>query len=195
MGDAVDEFLSQHVPRECYEIVTESDRIRCLVTGHEMARSVQAIKSHFEGRKFKAKAGKWKPAFNFAQYEPHIVEDRSNPKHFLYCRITRSTIPRLAGSVEAHVNGRRYQNALLLQEQRGGGNEDEDLEEDDVDVDPSEMADVMRDDVDVMWGDEKEGDEEVEEDQEEEPSGRELIELEKDIFVFRGRKKRKKGSK
>lgn len=189
--DEVSVFLADHVPRECYEVIAETGRIRCLVTGHEMARSLSAVKTHFQGRKFKAKVGKWKPAFDFTQFEPNIVEDRTNPRHFLYCRLTRSTIPRLAASVEAHVNGRRYQNALLLRE-REGGSEDEDG------IDPDQMAEAMRDDIDLMWAGQEhdgvyEGDEDDEDDSEH--RGRELVELEKDVFVFQGRNKRRKGGK
>ncbi len=193
--DEVESFLSEHVARECYEEIAETGRIRCLVTGHEMPRSLIGVKTHFLGRKFRSKVDQWKPGFDFAQFEPHIVEERSNPRHFLFCRLTRCTLPRLAAAVEAHVAGRRFQSALALQKK-----EEQEIENDDG-VDPEEMAEVMRDDVDLLWTGElvQSGDEQEEQDEieigEDQDRGRELVELEKDVFVFQGRNKRKKSGK
>ena len=54
---------------------------------------------------------------------------RQNPKHLLYCTLTRKNINRLPAEVLAHVNGRRYQAALT----RGDDGKEElpeELEED-----------------------------------------------------------------
>ncbi len=163
-------------------------RLRCLVTGHEMPRKLAAVKPHFLGRRFKSKVDKWKPDFDYAQYEPHIVPDRSNPKHFLFCRLTHSVLPRLPLVVEAHVNGRKFKHALTV-EQTQADQEGEDGG-DAMEIDQNELPEFMRDDADLMGGEgEGEGDEEEEE--AEEP-GRRLVQLEDDMPVFQGRKKKKK---
>ncbi len=193
------DFLAPYA--QYYEEVGENGaarRIKCLVTGHEMSRKLAAVRAHFDGRRFKAKADKWVPAFDYTQYEPHIIPDRSNPKHFLFCRLTQSTLMRLPRVVEAHVQGRRYRHTL---EQQQRADEDEEAARLEDDVDQNEMPEFMRRDADLMLGEEEqeegEGEGEEQEDGEQEPraKGRRLVQLEEEMPVFQGRKKRKKHDK
>ena len=200
MGDEVGAFLKAH---SGFWEEMEGGRIRCLVTDHEMARSLPALKAHFEGRRFRNKVSKWKPGFDFAQFEPYIVPDKSNPKHFLYCRLTKRTLPRLAKDVEAHVQGRRYRSNLALQKREEEEEEQQQQEDDGIDQD--EIPEFMRDDPDVVGvkgrlreqqdddGDDEDNDENEEEEEEGVGGGeRQLVELEENVFVFQGRNKKRK---
>jgi hypothetical protein len=181
----LDAFLAQY--SAYYSDASENGgprRVRCLVTGHEMPRKLAAVKPHFLGRRFKSKVDKWKPNFDYAQYEPHIVPDRSNPKHFLFCRLTHSVLPRLPLVVEAHVNGRKFKQAMTIEQVEGDADELPDGDE--MEIDQDELPEFMRDDADLMRGDEEQ--EEVEE----EPPSRRLVQLEEDMPVFQGRKKKKR---
>ena len=111
VGSEMEEYLV--VVKEYVEVL-ESGKIKCLVTGHEMPAKKEVLQKHFEGKKFKAKKAKWVRDYDFTQHEPYIVPDRTNPKHFLYCKVTKRPLNRAAKEVEAHVNGRRYKAALEL---------------------------------------------------------------------------------
>ncbi len=195
-------FLS---PLSSYVERTESGRLRCLVTGHEMAPTLAAARPHFEGKRFGNLVKKWKPAFDYAQFEPYIVADSSNPKHFLYCRLTKRRLPRQAAVVEKHVQGRRYRSNLALQKRKKEEVNEVEAEEE-VDAIPEfvrEMEEMEKrgeeeDEQEIVDGEIDEDDEDVGDDDVDVVNGRvlgdrRLVELEDNVFVFQGRKKRRKG--
>lgn len=51
--------------------------------------------------------------YNFAQHKPFIVPHKHrDEKHFLYCKLTNSTLPRRKDTIIGHVNGKRFQRRL-----------------------------------------------------------------------------------
>lgn len=52
-------------------------------------------------------------SYDFAQHEPYIVPHKYRKgDHFLFCKLTNSTIPRRKDSVEKHVAGKKFRKRL-----------------------------------------------------------------------------------
>jgi len=66
--------------------LTETNRVVCLITGHEMPPKLDCVLQYLASSKFK-KAKDWY-SYDFSKYEPHIVKNSKNPKQ-LYCKLTK----------------------------------------------------------------------------------------------------------
>ncbi|TRY57187.1 hypothetical protein DNTS_003271 [Danionella cerebrum] len=90
----------------CFQL-TDSQKIKCSLNGHEFPCSLPQLQLFTSGAKFR----KLQEAegFDYAQFEPHIYR---STKYHLTCDLTLSTIKRFPEDVLRHVNGKRYQRAL-----------------------------------------------------------------------------------
>lgn len=86
--------------------LTDSNKIKCSITGHEMPPNVEIVQQYLNSKRFQ-KAVKWY-SHDFSQYLPHIVPHDSNPK-LLTCKLTTLTLNRIPEEIEVHVNGKRFQ--------------------------------------------------------------------------------------
>lgn len=208
MDADVSSFLERY--SQYVNVDVDRNRVKCLVTGHEMVLSVAQLKKHFEGRKFKAKFQKWQKDYNFDQYAPHIIPDRHDAKNFLYCRLTKSRLGRTASEVEAHVKGRRYiaalkraeeENEMDMDDDDGGEGEREEefpffVGEEKMELDNEEEEEEDgRDNEEEEDDDGNDGSEGEYEDEGYEGGSRVLVMEEEDAPVFRstGKKRRRKG--
>ena len=157
--------------------VSLTDAARVSSASHDSVFS--ALQKHFQGRKYQRKRAKFVPAFDYAQYEPYLVPHRHNPKHQLYCTLTKCYVNRQPKEVLAHVEGRRYRAALAEEERLKAREVPEDLEEDLPeflrDANGPEELDELEDEFRILAG---EDDEDEEEDDEEEEGGLEEMDIE-----------------
>lgn len=101
----VKEFLKQHGDAQ----LTDSGKVRCAVTGHEMPSKLEALEQHFNGKRYKN--AKERSQYDFAMHEPWIVAHKKNP-HLLYCTLTKKPVTKQAKAVEGHINGKKYKRLL-----------------------------------------------------------------------------------
>ena len=74
--------------------------------------------AHINGRKYKkAKAQEAAKQYNFAQHEPHIVQNRRDPRS-LFCHRTKLHLNKVPEEVEIHVKGRRFRARLQEWEEK-----------------------------------------------------------------------------
>ena len=101
----MEEWVEEH-RRELEEVPAQDGRpakIRCLVTGHEVKRELDAVKAHWDGRRFKARVaafrrrleagagGEEEEAFSMDAYYPHVTPHKF-PESMVYGHITKSRI-------------------------------------------------------------------------------------------------------
>lgn len=82
-----------------------SNKIKCLVTNHEMPPDLSILQAHLQSKNFQKKK-EWYQA-DYSQYLPYIVPHKSNPK-LLYCTLSRTRINKIPEIVAKHVNGKRF---------------------------------------------------------------------------------------
>mmetsp|Transcript_19942 Transcript_19942/g.27684 ORF Transcript_19942/g.27684 Transcript_19942/m.27684 type:complete len:325 (-) Transcript_19942:177-1151(-) len=83
-------------------------KIKCLVTGHEMTKDLEAMEKHWSGKSYKKKKRAYKTgeAVNLEEFEwiiPHKFE-----KNKAFCVLTKDTLNRDIDEIKRHVEGRRY---------------------------------------------------------------------------------------
>jgi len=67
-----------------------------------------ASQAHLNGKKYsKAKARAKASEYDFAQHEPHIVQNKRDPRK-LFCHRTKLHLNKVPEEVQLHVNGRRF---------------------------------------------------------------------------------------
>ncbi|XP_049629671.1 surfeit locus protein 2 [Suncus etruscus] len=88
----------------------DTGKVRCELTGHELPCRLPELQVYTRGKKYQRLAGT-NPAFDYAQFEPHIVPSTKNP-HQLFCKLTLRHINKSPAHVLRHSQGRRYQRAL-----------------------------------------------------------------------------------
>ena len=108
MEDAAAELVAAHADLE----MTQTGKCRCKVTGHEMVPQRGVIEAHLAGKRYrKMKAQEAAAQYDFAQHEPHIVQNKRDPKK-LFCHRTKLHLNRVPEEVEVHVKGRRFRARL-----------------------------------------------------------------------------------
>ena len=110
MATSIARFLTDHRDAERLE----NGKIRCTLTGHEMAATVEVLEAYWNGKNYRKR--KLNAGYDFTQHEPHLV---SHPKseHLMWCTVTKQPVSRQPHAVEAHVNGKRFKR-LLAEKQR-----------------------------------------------------------------------------
>ncbi|XP_019494875.1 PREDICTED: surfeit locus protein 2 isoform X1 [Hipposideros armiger] len=85
-------------------------KVRCALTGHELPCRLPELQVYTSGKRYR-RLVRASPAFDYAEFEPHIVPSTKNP-HQLFCKLTLRHINRSPEHVLRHTQGRRYQKAL-----------------------------------------------------------------------------------
>ncbi|KAA8492453.1 Surfeit locus protein 2 [Porphyridium purpureum] len=106
--DAVRQFVAE---RSDEARLVEEDgklKVQCTLTGHEMQPDMKTLHQYWLGKALKrARQERAAAAYDFSQYEPHVVPHRTNAKK-LFCLFTRMVLNRVPEQIERHVNGRRF---------------------------------------------------------------------------------------
>uniref|UniRef100_A0A8C8R598 Surfeit 2 n=1 Tax=Pelusios castaneus TaxID=367368 RepID=A0A8C8R598_9SAUR len=100
-------FLQQH---PVLRLIEPGNKVRCRLTGHELPCRMPELQAYTNGKKY-LRLVKTARAFDYSEFEPHIVPSTKNP-HQLFCKLTLRHINKLPEHVLRHVQGRRYQRAL-----------------------------------------------------------------------------------
>ncbi|XP_014437935.1 surfeit locus protein 2 [Tupaia chinensis] len=90
-------------------------KVRCALTGHELPCRLPELQVYTRGKKYQ-RLIRASPAFDYADFEPHIVPSTKNP-HQLFCKLTLRHINRSPEHVLRHTQGRRYLKALQKYEE------------------------------------------------------------------------------
>lgn len=86
--------------------VTPSNRVQCLLTGHEMPLNTIAIQQHLSSNKFK-KAQEWYSK-DYSIYLPYLVPHKSGDSRKLFCILTRTTLNKIPKEIKKHVEGKKF---------------------------------------------------------------------------------------
>ena len=142
---AMDEFLASHSDAE----VMENGKIRCTLTGHEVAPQLATVQAYWMGKKYRnAKARR---EYDYSQHEPYLVP-HTKSEHLLYCTLTKQPVSKQQRAVEGHLNGKKFKRlkALALAPQAagssraGGADEDDEEQLEDLEDDQLEEADEIQ---------------------------------------------------
>ncbi|XP_023982058.1 surfeit locus protein 2 isoform X3 [Physeter macrocephalus] len=90
-------------------------KVRCSLTGHELPCRLPELQVYTRGKKYR-RLVRASPAFDYAEFEPHIVPSTRNP-HQLFCKLTLRHINKSPEHVLRHTQGRRYRRALQKYEE------------------------------------------------------------------------------
>lgn len=100
-------FLREH---PSLRLLPGARKVKCALTGHELPCRLPELQVYTRGRKYQRLA-RASPAFDYAEFEPHIVPSTKSP-HQLFCRLTLRHLNRCPEHVLRHTRGRRFQRAL-----------------------------------------------------------------------------------
>ncbi|XP_014637782.1 PREDICTED: surfeit locus protein 2 [Ceratotherium simum simum] len=100
-------FLREH---PSLRLEPGASKVRCTLTGHELPCRLPELQVYTRGKKYQ-RLIRASPAFDYAEFEPHIVPSTKNP-HQLFCKLTLRHINKSPEHVLRHTQGRRYQRAL-----------------------------------------------------------------------------------
>lgn len=102
---------------EAFVAPNGAKKLRCRLTGHELADRPDAIEAHLASRRYRNAAARV-PAEAMREYEKHFIVPSKNGGHgrgVLYCTLTRTHLNAVRDELEAHIAGRRYRAALGTQ--------------------------------------------------------------------------------
>nr|XP_025837749.1 surfeit locus protein 2 [Vulpes vulpes] len=100
-------FLRQH---PSLRLEPGAHKVKCVLTGHELPCRLPELEVYTRGKKYR-RLVRANPAFDYAEFEPHIVPSTKNP-HQLFCKLTLRHINKSPEHVLRHTQGQRYQRAL-----------------------------------------------------------------------------------
>ncbi|XP_040819328.1 surfeit locus protein 2 [Ochotona curzoniae] len=100
-------FLREH---PSLRLLPGTHKVQCALTGHELPCRLPELQVYTRGKKYQRLARAC-PAFDYAEFEPHIVPSTKNP-HQLFCRLTLRHLNKCPEHVLRHTRGRRFQRAL-----------------------------------------------------------------------------------
>ncbi|XP_008842127.1 surfeit locus protein 2 [Nannospalax galili] len=115
MGEApadVRAFLRQH---PSLRLLPGACKVRCSLTGHELPCRLPDLQVYTQGKKYQ-RLVQVCPAFDYAEFEPHVVPSTKNP-YQLFCKLTLRHINKSPEHVLRHTQGQRYQRALQKYEE------------------------------------------------------------------------------
>ena len=87
--------------------LTENNRVRCQITGHEMPAEYNAVEGYLKNSRKLKKMKEWY-THDYSKYLPYIVEHKKDSKK-LFCRLTKTKLNRIPDEVEKHWKGKRFQ--------------------------------------------------------------------------------------
>ncbi|XP_012663684.1 surfeit locus protein 2 [Otolemur garnettii] len=105
-------FLRQH---PSLRLQPGARKVRCSLTGHELPCRLPELQVYTRGKKYQ-RLIRASAAFDYAEFEPHIVPSTKNP-HQLFCKLTLRHINKSPEHVLRHTQGQRYQKALRKYEE------------------------------------------------------------------------------
>ncbi|KAM7092592.1 surfeit locus protein 2 isoform 2-T2 [Molossus nigricans] len=105
-------FLAEH---PSLRLQPGARKVRCALTGHELPCRLPELQVYTSGKKYRRLA-RTSPAFDYAEFEPHIVPSTKNP-HQLFCKLTLRHINKSPQHVLRHTQGQRYRKALHTYEE------------------------------------------------------------------------------
>lgn len=90
----------------------ENGKLRFRLTGMEFSPTTPhaLLQAHANGRAMKRAKNQ---DHDYSVYLPHVVPHKAkDSSFFLYCKLTNTTIPKIPGKVQNHVNGKRFRAKL-----------------------------------------------------------------------------------
>jgi hypothetical protein len=97
---------------EVFKAPNGKTKVKCTLTDHELLPVLETCKVYLGGKAYKkAKRKRELAAFDFAQFEPHIIAHKTDP-HLLFCVRTQVTLMRDVTAVQNYVKSRAYQVAV-----------------------------------------------------------------------------------
>lgn len=90
----------------------ENGKLRFKVSGMEFSPSTPwtTLEAYSKGPALRRAKN---DSIDYSVYLPHIVPHKEkNPRFFLFCKLTLSTIPKAPEKVQAHISGKKYCNKL-----------------------------------------------------------------------------------
>ena len=99
--ESVAEFLNRF--KEEFEL-TPHNRIRCLLTGHEMTVSMVAVNGYINSKKYNM-AKEWE-LFDSGKYA-YIVPHKSD-RSKMWCKLTKHALNKIPAQILKHVEGKKY---------------------------------------------------------------------------------------
>ena len=82
-----------------------SNKVKCLITGHEMKPDLETISAHLKGKKFmKAIARR---GDDLGKFLPYIVPDVENETK-MFCKLTAFSLNPIATEIERHMQGKKF---------------------------------------------------------------------------------------
>mmetsp|Transcript_28571 Transcript_28571/g.48289 ORF Transcript_28571/g.48289 Transcript_28571/m.48289 type:complete len:207 (+) Transcript_28571:138-758(+) len=132
-------------------VLTPSNKVRSVITGHEMSVSIEVINSYFNSKKYKM-ATQWH-AFNVDEYD-YIIPHKSD-KTKMWCQLTQKPLNKIPEQILKHVNGKKYirlknEQDQIKEEHRNREDKNCDGEGDGFDIDfMQSLADASSDEDDV----------------------------------------------
>ncbi|XP_072286802.1 surfeit locus protein 2 [Pyxicephalus adspersus] len=109
LTEDVREFLGEHPELQ----PVPGNKVRFTLAGHELPCRLLDLQNFTAGKKYKRLM---KVSFDCSKYEPHIVPSTKNEGQ-LFCKLTLRHITKSLEDIERHINGKRYQRALLKYEE------------------------------------------------------------------------------
>lgn len=105
----MDELLNQY---SSLTVNNDTKKIHCSLTGHEMQKNIESIKTYVNGKKFR-KASEKNKCNLLEKYKEHFQPSfRKHSENQLLCKITWREFTNDPQHIERHVNGKRFKRAL-----------------------------------------------------------------------------------
>ncbi|XP_014776301.1 surfeit locus protein 2 [Octopus bimaculoides] len=91
--------------------LSDTGKIKCSLSGHEMSCDAKVVNSYLHGKKHKRL--KALNDYDYDKYRQHLVDSTKRfPKNQLLCLLTYKYINNLQSSIQKHINGRKFQKAF-----------------------------------------------------------------------------------
>ncbi|XP_039111079.1 surfeit locus protein 2 [Hyaena hyaena] len=110
MGEPPAEVLAFLREHPSLRLEPGAGKVKCALTGHELPCRLPELQVYTRGKRYR-RLVRASPAFDYAEFEPHIVPSTKNP-YQLFCRLTMRHINKAPEHVLRHTQGQRYQRAL-----------------------------------------------------------------------------------
>lgn len=109
----VEELISKHPG--IFEIMSDRNKVLCLLTKHELALSVKALESYINGKRFQLLLKKVKKPEVVLRiedkYKEYFVPSKKSSSR-LFCTLTRKEINKLPHEIEKYITGYKFMKAI-----------------------------------------------------------------------------------